>query len=89
MGFHSVAFLPSQANLYSTFHKNCCKGECLKAVVWGKQILLLQQILFLYQSLFMEIIKLSQSGDKSGQPQFWGCCWIPNRGVYLSIHCLK
>ena len=73
MDIHDVALLPSTASFPTTFHNNSGRYKshrtttCLKTVVGGKQwhaackILLLQQILFLCQLNFMEIIRLSQS----------------------------
>ena len=70
MGFQDVVFLPLCASFYTTFLKNCGRCEslvtttCLKTVVVGKQghapckILLLQQSLFLCQSIFIEILRL-------------------------------
>ena len=72
MGFQDVAFLPSRDSVYTTFHKNCGRGESLgtatylSSVVGGKQghapckIFLFQQFLFLCQSNLFKIMRLSQ-----------------------------
>ena len=44
MGFQDVVFLPFRASFFTTFLKNCGRGEsletstCLKTVVGGKQV---------------------------------------------------
>ena len=72
MCFQDVVFLPFQTSFYTTFVINCGRGEgfrkatCLNTVAGGKQghapckMLLLQQILFLCHSNFIEITRLSQ-----------------------------
>ena len=65
MLFLDVAFLPSQASVFTTFVKNCCTGyrsaTCLRSVVGGKQghaiceMILLRYFLFLRESNFIEI----------------------------------
>ena len=66
----------------------------LETVVGGRhgqahcEILLHQQGLFLFQLIFMLIVRLSQSLGKSGHPQFWGYYRISNSGVCVAMFCL-
>ena len=81
MGFYGLAFLPTQPAFYDTFLNDNDGGgydlriaTCLRIVVWGEyghapcKISSLQQILFLCQLNFMEIIRLPQSRGRPGHP---------------------
>ena len=59
--FQDVAFLPSSASFYTTFLKNCSKGEsfawatCHRTCGWGKHGCSPFEIHFLKQILFMSV----------------------------------
>ena len=58
MGLQDVVFLPLRASFYTTFIKNCGRGEivgttmCVKTVFGGRQGHAPCKILWLQQSLF-------------------------------------
>ena len=73
MGLHDKAFLPFRDIFSTTFLKNCGRGERLRTTTYHKTVTRVKQSIlnvkyfgsnkyyFLYQSNFMELIRLLQS----------------------------